>query len=78
MCDGYSTQSCLRVCNTGAVSLFSVFVVGFVVFFHCFSVYVYRLHFKFQRLDAALLRNMTLRIHLLTFISGFVIDSFSV
>ena len=39
MCDGYSTQSCLRVCNTGVVSLFSVFVVGFVVFVvFCFYI----------------------------------------
>ena len=56
----------------GAVSLF-------MCLFFCFcSVCVCRLHFKFQRLDAALLQNITLRIHLLAFISCFVIDLLSI
>ena len=64
----------------GAVSLFCVFVVVVVVvvLFQCVPVCVYRLHFRFQRLDAALLRNITLRIHLFTFTSCFVIDLLSI
>ena len=52
---------------------------GFCCFlFQCVPVCVYRLHLKFQRLDAALLRNISLRIHLFTFISCFVIDLLSI
>ena len=54
------------------------FLLFLLFLFQCVPVCVYRLHFKFQRLDAALLRNISLRIHLLTFLSCFVIDLLSI
>ena len=47
-------------------------------FVKCVPVCVYRLHSKFYRLDSALLRIISLRIHFLTFISCFVIDLLSI
>ena len=61
-----------------AVSLLYVFFCVVVFVPVCSCVCVYRLHSKFYRLDAALLRIISLRIHLLTFISCFVIDLLSI